>query len=145
MNYECFSQNVGISELNLPELVGMGNWCFFRNRGLVELNLPNVVEMGRGCFRNNKMLRKINMPQVKRVGIECFHNNHDVRTRLEDLSGPNDTIKDGGVIINITPDKDVFKSGIMRLENANKKQKTQPGKNFIESNSLINNGGEYDR
>ena len=145
MNYECFSQNVGISELNLPELVGMGNWCFFRNRGLVELNLPNVVEMGRGCFRNNKMLRKINMPQVKRVGIECFHNNHDVRTRLEDLSGPNDTIKDGGVIINITPDKDVFKSGAMRLENANKKQKLQRGKNFIESNSLINNGGEYDR
>lgn len=98
-----FDSSYDLLSINLPSLIGAGNYSFNGCTALVNLTLPSILTAGDYCFSNCGLVSSFNLPSLLTVGSYCFENCLSVSTI--DLSacvnlGP--TVGDDGVFNNIT-------------------------------------------
>jgi hypothetical protein len=66
--YNC----TGLTTLNLPEAIEIGDSAFSICNSLTEINLPKVVTILNHAFRNCPSLTTISLPEVTTIGVNSF-------------------------------------------------------------------------
>ena len=77
-NFLCSNKVLG--DINIENVVTIGNNCLEKNKNLKVLSLPNVVYVGNNFLRSNNVLEELNMNSLKKAGSGFFQNNSFLKT-----------------------------------------------------------------